>query len=667
MGTLHESTLAVVSRESTQLCLLGDVHGEHDGRRVVLHGSQPRLVVVYLAIHRSRSIPAGELAEMLWPQVRSGHWEGAIRGVISKVRAFLHELGPGAPTIDGAGHTYRFVEGNAAALDIGQAERELVEAANHLAVERWDAAAAAACMAATRLGETLLPGLDSMWIDHRRAELLRMRCRAHRIAAVANTRCARFDDAIRLAEAAAADDVFDEQNHRTLMDAHVAAGNRGAALRAYGRCRRILAEQLGVSPSGETERLYLRILAQDMPDSAATTRRMLPTVADRPFVGRARELAVITGAWDRAQISGCQIVFIHGEAGIGKTRLALEAVHSLQVPNVLYGCCGAEQIIALEPFAEAIGRYTDRIGTAELAEVIKGFATELAAVVPSIAARLECPPGRRAGYGPSMFEAIGAVLARVAATSPTVLIIDDLHWADPSSLLVVRHILRMLDHARMLVLIAYRDDCPPSAAFAHAIGEIHRLDGCHATRLLGLEAAEIRELFDSTATRPHPSEFGDMLRERTGGNCFYLTQLLSAAVDDPGPFDPCCVPDTLSEVVRHRVMTLTTPARRTLAMAAVIGVDVPRSLLEHAVTRDGDGTEAIDELVERHLLLEVETGGWRFAHPIVRDVVYAQLSRSRRRRLHGAVASAPIPLTASMMPKVRRIGDGRAPRSTAAL
>ena len=128
-----------------------------------------------------------------------------------------------------------------------------------------------------------------------------------------------------------------------------------------------------------------------------------------------------------------------------------------------------------------------------------------------------------------------------------------------------------------------------------------------------------------------------MLHRRTNGNCFFLTQLISAASADPGRFDPFEIPDTVKEMVRHSIVSLSPPAHRLLEMAAVIGVDVPRLLLEEATSNGGLDMDAGDELVERQLLVESESGDYRFSHAIVRDVVYHLLPAGRRRRLQLAV------------------------------
>ncbi len=224
-------------------------------------------------------------------------------------------------------------------------------------------------------------------------------------------------------------------------------------------------------------------------------------------------------------------------------------------------------------------------------------------------------------------------------TDPTILVIDDLHWADASTLLLLRHLLRVLDTARLLVIATFRDDEVPDPALAEALTHLHRMDGCHTLRLGGLDPDQVTELL-AGAEIPDAAAMGRVLHERTGGNPFYLGQVLSAADERPDSFDPFNVPDTVSELVRHRVVMLPNDARDVLALAATIGTTVRRDVLTEAMRIDGCRPAAVDVLVDRHLLLEVDPDAFAFTHALARDAVYGQLPRTRRRRLHLTVAGA---------------------------
>jgi predicted ATPase len=230
------------------------------------------------------------------------------------------------------------------------------------------------------------------------------------------------------------------------------------------------------------------------------------------------------------------------------------------------------------------------------------------------------------------------VLARIAVR-PTVLAFDDLHWADPSTLLLFRHVAPMLELSSVLILVTYRDDSPTTPSLATAVTALHRLENCQSLHLGGLTPHDVADLLRLAAI-PNADELGDALHQRTRGNSFYLTQVLSAAADRADVVDPGHIPDTVSELVRLRVGTLSDAAQHVLAIAAVIGTGVPRCYLEPTMSLEGASGAALDELVDRRLLLEDDRGDFGFTHSIVRDAVYAQLPPSRRRRIHNSIAAA---------------------------
>ena len=220
-----------MSVAAVRLSLLGVVAAEAEGRRHALAGAQPRMVLALLVERRGRPATSAELAEALWPDHVAPHWEGAVRGVIAKVRAFLHELGPDAPVIENVGHTYRFTSPLPCEVDLWSAEDALARAEACLAAGTHLAAAGSADHAAEVLAAGLLPGVDGDWLDSWRATLDAQRRRALLVAATAWFWVGRYDDAAHRAGALVNDDPYDEAGCRALMAAHLAAGNRSAALR----------------------------------------------------------------------------------------------------------------------------------------------------------------------------------------------------------------------------------------------------------------------------------------------------------------------------------------------------------------------------------------------------------------------------------------------------
>lgn len=241
---------------AVRLSLLGVVGAEAEGRWLALAGAQPRLVLALLVERHGRPVTSAELAEALWPGHLTPHWEGAVRGVIAKVRAFLHELGPDAAVIENVGHTYRLACPPGCEVDVWSATRALGEADAAVASGAHLDAARFADHAAEALGAGLLPGADGPWLDSWRAALESQHRRALLVAATAWFWAGDFDEAACRARRLVDDDPYDEAGWRALIAADLAAGDRSAALRAYARCRHVLADDLGVTPSPATEELH---------------------------------------------------------------------------------------------------------------------------------------------------------------------------------------------------------------------------------------------------------------------------------------------------------------------------------------------------------------------------------------------------------------------------
>jgi predicted ATPase/class 3 adenylate cyclase len=225
-----------------RITLLGRV-GIHFGDVTVddraLGGAQAQLVFAALVLERARQLPRDELAEIVWPGELPSAWESALRTLISRVRAFLVSVGlPGDETLVGTRTGYQLHLPDDVVVD----------------AELGDPAS---------LARPLLPGVDNPWLDRWRArvaEALVQACEAQAEARLANGDAR---GAVAAAEQAVAAAPFRESAFRVLMRAHAAGGNRAEALRAYERCRRMLADELGVNPSPETEAVYVALLGDE--------------------------------------------------------------------------------------------------------------------------------------------------------------------------------------------------------------------------------------------------------------------------------------------------------------------------------------------------------------------------------------------------------------------
>lgn len=247
----------------TRLSVLGWVQlevGDPVIRRTVMRGSQARAVTSMLALRRG-PVHKGELAELLWPGSLPGYWDGALRGVVTKVRRFFDAGGVVSPrTLVGDGGHYELRLPTGVSVDRYDAKEMIVRAEAALSAGHPADAAAAARSAVTILERRLLSGPDNAWFDQVRAELAHDRLVGLELLARADLRTGDIEGAKQASSEALSLDPYRESVYRLLMEAHSSAGSRGEALRTYEQCRRMLAEELGVGPAPQTQALYITLL-----------------------------------------------------------------------------------------------------------------------------------------------------------------------------------------------------------------------------------------------------------------------------------------------------------------------------------------------------------------------------------------------------------------------
>jgi DNA-binding SARP family transcriptional activator len=226
----------------------------------VLRGCQTRAVLCMLALRRG-PVHKDELAELLWPRGLPDHWEGALRGLITKIRRFLDTGGlSGRETLVGEDGYYELRLPLAATVDRHHATVLIARAESALGAKQAARAATLVAAAVTILERRLLGGQDNTWFDQIRAELSHDRLAALELLARADLEAGNVEGARQAAAKALALDPYRESSYRLLMQAHAAGGSRGEALRTYERCRRMLADELGVGPATQTQTLYVQLL-----------------------------------------------------------------------------------------------------------------------------------------------------------------------------------------------------------------------------------------------------------------------------------------------------------------------------------------------------------------------------------------------------------------------
>lgn len=387
----------------------------------------------------------------------------------------------------------------------------------------------------------------------------------------------------------------------------------------------------------------LRVETAETPVSEVPIERPdLPAVlaGPGPFVGRGTELASLMAAWQATLAGGMQAVLIAGEPGVGKTRLAGEWSRQAyeQGAVVLYGRCDEDLGAPYQPFAEALRTLVPCLGAGRLrglrgVEGLLALVPGLADVLPDLAAPTRADPDTER-Y--ALFDAVVALLEVASASAPVVLILDDLHWAAKPTLLMLRHVLRFGEHARVQVVGTYRStDLDRSHPLAAMLADLHRDGTVARLQLGGLDEDDVSAYVAEAGY--DDEELARALASVTGGNAFFLIEALRHVDESGGAWDPSTLPQGVRETVSRRLSRLPAETNKALAAAAVVGSRFALDLVERVV--DADLVDAFDEACRAGIVIEEPGGRYRFNHALVRQSLLAELPSVRRMRLHQRIAT----------------------------
>ena len=384
-----------------------------------------------------------------------------------------------------------------------------------------------------------------------------------------------------------------------------------------------------------------------------------------PFVGRLDELETMRTLIPRAHGEGRRVVLVGGAPGSGKSRLAREfAVEaSAEGVLVLYGACDAVVQTPYGPFVEALDRLARVTEPDELRRALGPGGGELGRLLPDLTARVGALPAPvRADPDTErhrLHTAVTDLLTGISRDRPILLVIEDGHWADAPTLMLLRHLARSAASARLLVLATFRDaeaDVPPG--LSETLADLRRSDGVVRLRLAGLSAEEVAEFVNLAADADPgagPAELAQTISELTEGNPFLVCELWRALVETGGvevvdrtirlarPPAELATPESVREVVSQRLARLAPGTTTVLELAATAGSEFELEILRRALAlEDIELAAALDEAVRSGMIEEVASRrlGYRFTHELVRRALYDRLTAVRRAELHLRVGEA---------------------------
>lgn len=387
--------------------------------------------------------------------------------------------------------------------------------------------------------------------------------------------------------------------------------------------------------------------------------RFSPTFA---FAGRARELATLRALLPRSAGEGRRAAFVAGEPGSGKSRLVRELARDVAEEGgiVLYGDCDAVVGFPYGPFAAALEHLVRHVEPGRLRSLLGPGGGELTRLLPDLSARVGELPHAAATDGDAerhrLHTVVTDLFVGISRETPLLLVLDDVHWADGSTLQLMRHLVRSGAEARMLLVATFRDtEADVPAELGEALVDVCRTEGVARIRLPALSDEDIGEFVRLTTGAPASPELTAAIVDLTGGNAFLVTELwrdlVASDAVEVGPLGarlarPAAelgVPTTVREVVDQRLARLAPQTTDVLELAAVVGADFELDI----VRRASPATEAallgaLEDAVRSGVLVE-EPGrrlAYRFAHELVRRAVDDRPSAARKAELHLRVAEA---------------------------
>ena len=376
-------------------------------------------------------------------------------------------------------------------------------------------------------------------------------------------------------------------------------------------------------------------------------RQGLSTSAD--FVGRQRELGELVSALDDALAGRGRLVMLVGEPGIGKTRTAQElvAIAEQRGAQVLLGrCYEGEGAPPYWPWLQPMRAYLAQTDTQKLRSQMGVGATDIAEILPEIRQKLP-DLGTSTALEPAqarfrLFESIITFLKNIAGEQPTVLVLDNLHWADTPSLLLLEFLAAELENSPLLVLGTYRDvELTRGHPLARSLGELSRQRPFQRVLLRGLAHDDVGRYIAVALQAETAPELVEAIYEQSEGNPLFVGEMVHLLRQNKDEWDGR-IPEGIREVIGRRLDRLSAECNKALTIASVIGREFDFEQLSKLVDRPSID-ELLGELEEALGIGVIEeipgtVSRYQFSHALIQRTLIEELSTTRRVMLHARIA-----------------------------
>ena len=408
-------------------------------------------------------------------------------------------------------------------------------------------------------------------------------------------------------------------------------------------------------------------LTEVLTEYAPIEQVLIPAVAFReprwltPLVNRTDELSKVKGAFDDAFNGKSSVVALHGEAGVGKTRLMRELATYAQSKDatVLMGR-SSEERSPYAPWIEVTREYISQAPGELLRRMLGTHVSDFARLIPDIAAKVgTVPPSKSLGEQQDrirLFESISHFLISISRETPLLLLFDDLQWADQASLDLLEYFVRSTGNLRILVACAYRaEDAGPDSLLHKMLAKLNRDRLLESLPVRSLRQEDTVKLIEQIfGEKQANNEFTDLIHKTTGGNPFFVEEVLRSLVDDGTifrtekgwsrkPIQEIVVPESVKSTLRSRLSKLEPDTLGILVWAAVIGPEFDYELLlEVSQATEDQLVQRLEAVISQGLVAEVprEKSKFRFSDNRVREMLLDDLIQIKRARYNLKIAEA---------------------------
>lgn len=388
-------------------------------------------------------------------------------------------------------------------------------------------------------------------------------------------------------------------------------------------------------------------------ERSSSPNREHPSAALPALVGREAALTRMTGALREAEEGRGRLLLLFGEPGIGKTRTAeafLETARERGFEVLSGRCYEGEGAPAFWPWVQILRGCTEELEGDELVAELGREAATVVHLVPELALRLAEAPAPLSSIGDEarfrLFEGVTRFLLRRSHAKPLALLLDDVHWADKPSALLLRFLATEMKSHRLLVVGAYRDvELRRGSPLGAVLGDLSRSPRSERIRLHGLGREAVGRLVEDSLGAPPENVLVDAVAEITQGNPFFVNETLRllraerASGEDAEAWE-AALPQGLRDVVGRRLDGLSPECNRVLTRAAVIGMEFALPVLARfADAARAALLETLHEAVGARVIVESpeRPGCYAFSHALIQQCIYEELPTPVRVRLHREV------------------------------